>query len=54
MDEITSERLKFIDKALGAVAKAVGTERRFVGEPSDADLDAMRDWLLQRRESLVT
>lgn len=53
-DEIRRGRLEFVDNAIAAVNKAIGSgePRRFIGEPSDEDLAAMLEWLQQRRDYL--
>jgi hypothetical protein len=49
MDELTAERNKFLDLAITKVERAIGTERRFIGEPSDEQLVQYLDWLRTRR-----
>jgi hypothetical protein len=45
IDELIAERNKFLDLAITKVERAIGTERRFIGEPSDAQLSQLLDWL---------
>jgi hypothetical protein len=49
MDELAAERTKFLDLAILKVERAIGTERRFLAEPSDEQLDRWLDWLRTRR-----
>jgi hypothetical protein len=54
MTQVNDERRQLIDRAIAAVDRAHGTPRIILAEPSDADLDAMRDRLLRRRDQLCS
>jgi hypothetical protein len=53
-DQLREERLRFTLLALARVRRAFGTERRFLAEPSDEQLDAMQTYLMARRDQLAT
>jgi hypothetical protein len=52
MVEVNRERLAFITQALTTVLRAIDSERRFVGEPTDDQLKSMQQWLEARRDQL--
>jgi hypothetical protein len=52
MDMVRLERQRTLDRAIGAIRRAIGTDRRSLAEPDDATLRMWLQQLLSRRDQL--
>ena len=49
---IRQQRIALLDKAISVCDKAYSTPKFLVGEPSDDSLDAIKAYLVERRQAL--